>query len=70
MMLNPLSMEKLGQIRHQEMLEEAEAARQRKQNRSSRAVPGIHPLAYVGSVLVAAGQKLGAEDHSEVKVSA
>lgn len=68
-MLDPLSLENLSQIRHQEMLKEAEAARQRKRSRANRAGPGTHPLAYVGSVLVAAGQKLGADGHSEVEVS-
>ncbi len=69
-MLDPLSLENLSQIRYQEMLKEAEAARQRKQSRANRASSGTHPLAYVGSVMIAAGQKLGAEGHSEVEASA
>ena len=69
-MLDPLSMKNLSQIRYQEMLKEAEAARQRKQIRANRAGLGVHLLAYVGSVLIAAGQKLGAEGHSEVEVPA
>jgi hypothetical protein len=69
-MLNPVSMEKLSQIRHQEMLAEAEAYRQRKRNRTNRSDHGIHPLAYVGSILIATGEKLGAENHSEVEASA
>lgn len=69
-MLDPLSLENLSQIRYQEMIKEADAARLRKRSQANHAGPGVHPLAYVGSVLIAAGQKLGAEGHSEVEASA
>jgi hypothetical protein len=69
-MIDPVSLSRLGQIRHQEMIQSAETARQRRWSQANQAGHTGHLLAQVGAILIAAGQKLGAVSRSEVEVPA
>ncbi len=69
-MMDPITLNRLGQIRHQEMIQAAETARQRRWSQTNQASHAGHLLAQIGAILIAAGQKLGAVSRSEVEVPA
>jgi hypothetical protein len=69
-MIDSTLLTRLGQIRQQELLQEARATRQHRQNQANQAGLGGQLLAYVGTILITAGQQLGAESHSKVEVVA
>jgi len=69
-MIDPVALNRLGQIRHQEMIQAAETARQRRRSQANQAGLEGGLLAQIGTILIAAGQKLEAISRSEVKVPA
>lgn len=69
-MIDSTLLTRLGQIRQQELLQEAQAARQHRRSQANQAGLGGQLLAYVGTILITAGQQLGAESRSKVEVVA
>lgn len=69
-MIDSTLLTRLGQIRQQELLQEAQTVQQHRQSQANQAGLGGHLLAYVGTILITAGQQLVAENRPEVEVVA